>query len=112
MNKLPDSERAKIVAMLLRVVSELAGGRADNDLQVVALMGEIIDLCYRSKIDSATDATGSVLFESVDFVDQKDWLFVVKKIGASFQYEAKFGTDIETAKLESSVEWVAKAGIN
>jgi hypothetical protein len=43
---------------------------------------------------------------------EKDWLFVVKKIGGSFQYEAKFGTDIETAELESTFEWVAKAGIN
>jgi hypothetical protein len=112
MNKLPDSERAKIVAMLLRVVSELAGGRADDDLQVIALMGEIIDLCYRSKIDSATDATGSVLFESVSFIDQKDWLFTVKKLGNLFEFEVAFGNEMKAAKLKKSMRWVSKAGIN
>jgi hypothetical protein len=73
-------------------------------------MGEIIDVCCRSKMDCPAGQARSLLFESVDFIDQKDWLFVVKKIGESFWYEAKFGMDIEPAKLESTVQSVAKAG--
>jgi hypothetical protein len=112
MSGIPDNERAKITAVLMRVVSELSGGHTDDDPQVATLMGEIIDVCYRSKIDGTDDEARSLLFESVDFIDQKDWLFVVKKISNSFWYEAKFGTDIETAKLEATVEWVTKAGVN
>jgi hypothetical protein len=112
MNGIPDNERAKITAVLMRVVSELAGGHTDDDPQVAALMGEIIDVCYRSKKDSTDDEARSLLFESVDFIDRKDWLFIVKKIGESFQYEAKFGTDIGNAKLESTVEWISEAGKN
>jgi hypothetical protein len=61
-------------------------------------------------MDCPAGQARSLLFESVDFIDQKDWLFVVKKIGESFWYEAKFGMDIEPAKLESTVQSVAKAG--
>jgi hypothetical protein len=112
MKQIPDNERAKIVAVILRLISELAGCCANDDTRVELLMGEIMDLCFRTKAAGTPAFVRALFFDSVDFAEQKDWLFAVKKIGESFQFEAKFGSDIKTANLESSVKWVAKAGVN
>jgi len=53
-----------------------------------------------------------LFFEAVELIDQKDWLFTVRKIGDVFQFEAKFGRELETAKLSKSIAWVSEAGAN
>jgi len=45
-------------------------------------------------------------------LDEKDWLFTAKKVGNSFQFEAVFGDEMETAKLAKSFQWVRRAGVN
>lgn len=96
----------------MRLVSELAGGDESFDGRVVVLIEEIIDLCCRSKMEELPDSGHSMFLEAIDLMDQKDWLFVIKKLGNSFELEAKFGTEIKSAKLAETTGWVSQAGIN
>ncbi len=46
--ELSEKERAQITVILIRLISELAGGEQAIDDTVAAVIEEIIDLCCRS----------------------------------------------------------------
>lgn len=45
-------------------------------------------------------------------MQNKDWMFTVRKMSDSFKVEVKFGTEVKLATLHKSVVPVAKAGMN
>jgi hypothetical protein len=109
MNKIPASQRAEITAIVGRVVSELGGGDPNVDRVVADAVSSVIYACYqlhvpgdpRTAIDSAIDLT-----------TEKDWLFTVRKLGNSFEFEVAFGSEMKAAKLKRSVRLVREAGVN
>ena len=96
----------------MRLVSELAGGDESLDGRVGELINGIIELCCSSKMEDLPDGGRVQFYEAIALMDQKDWLFVVKKLGDAFEFEAKFGDEMKTATLQESAQWLAPAGTN
>jgi hypothetical protein len=113
MNRLQNNDRAQLTVILMRLVSELAGSDERLDGRVGELINGIIELCCSSKLESLPDGGRALFYEAVNLITQKDWLLTVKKLGNSFEFEAKFGTaEMESAELANSVIWVTQAGVN
>ena len=113
MNQLPNQDRARITVIVMRSISELAGGDPALDRRVADLINEVIELCCSSKIEDLPNSGRALFYEAISLMDQKDWLFTVKKLGHLFEFEAKFGTaEMESAKLANTVVWIAPAGVN
>jgi hypothetical protein len=93
-------DRAKIVAILCRVVSELAGGDPADDRETANAVQAIVALCCRRGNVREWDRALRLL--------EQDWLFTVRKISSDFQMEATFGHEMKGAALEKSVRWIEK----
>ena len=112
MNEVPDIERARITAMLLRVISELAGGEPQLDRAVADLLSGTIAICYQSKVKGPRKAAQGAMQTALDLVTDKEWLLTVKKVGHAFELEARFGDEMKTATLHETAQWLAPAGTN
>jgi hypothetical protein len=113
MNESESRQRARITAMLLRVISELAGGDPELDRAVAEVLSGVIEICHRSKVKGSANAAQVSMQAALDLVTDKDWLLTIKKAAGSFEFEAKFGTaEMKSAELANSVAWVAQAGVN
>jgi hypothetical protein len=109
MNHIPDSKRAEITAIVARVISELAGGDPNIDWDVAAAVNDVIYVCYQSQVSGDPRAAVDA---ALDLTTEKDWLFTVKKLGNSFEFEAVFGNEMKAAKLHKSMRWVRADGAN
>jgi len=49
MNQIPNIQRARITAIICRLISELAGGDPADDLAVASVLIDATELCYKSK---------------------------------------------------------------
>jgi hypothetical protein len=87
-NQIPDADRAKIVAILLRVISELAGGDVAEDQAVQSVMLAILELCYGSPNARNWNS-------ALRLVTESEFVFTVRKIGEDFQFEAIFGHEMK-----------------
>jgi hypothetical protein len=112
MNEIPNIDRARVTAILARLISELAGGDSGLDQTVTAILSGLIEICCRSKMQSLPDQGRAAWESAVELVSEKDWLLTVKNIGGSFEIEAKFGHQMKTAGLQQTVGWLSKAGTN
>jgi hypothetical protein len=110
MNEIPDIDRARSTAIIIRLISELAGSDPTDDHGVTEIMSAVIEICYKSKLEDSPGHNRAHLADAIKLITDKDWLFTVRKIGNSFQLEAKFGTEIKTAKLHTSIQCFSKAG--
>jgi hypothetical protein len=110
MNAIPIKDRARITAILLRLISELAGGDVDADRAVAAIVVDILDVCYKSRVGEDPCARDE-WFEAIEVLE-KDWVFTVRKIGDEFCFESKFGYEMKSGTLEKSVGWLSEAGNN
>jgi hypothetical protein len=109
MNDIPDSKRAQITAIIARVISELAGGDPNIDWDVAAAVNDIVYVCYQSQVPGDPRAA---IDKALDLTTEKEWLFTVKKLGNSFEFEVAFGTEMKAAKLKKSMRWLLDAGTN
>jgi hypothetical protein len=83
-NEIQDTDRAKIAAILCRVVSELAGSNPALDRDVAAAVRVIMQLCCQSPNAKAWDRALRLL--------EQDWVFVVRKIGKDSSSKPFSGT--------------------
>ena len=92
-NEIPNADRAEIVAILVRLISELAGGSPTHDRDVDSVMLATRELCYRS---------GRIAdwHNAINLVTDKDWVFTVRKTADNFELEANFGRQTQTAVLD------------
>jgi hypothetical protein len=95
--------------MVLRMISELAGGDPGLDGYVSEILSAVIAVCYQSKVNGFAE---KALQTALELVTNKDWLLTVQKTGNAFEFEAKFGDQIKTASLRESNKWLAEAGTN
>jgi hypothetical protein len=91
------------------LISELAGGNKELDQRTAGVIGEVIDLCCRSKMQSPSGSGRDAFMEALKQVDEKDWLFTIQKIGDNFLLEAKFGEEMRAAKLSKSVVCISES---
>jgi len=92
-----------------RLISELVGGDEELDSRSASVIGEVIDLCCRSKMQSPSGSGRDAFIEALELVDQKDWLFTIRKLGDDFQLQAKFGQEITAARLPKSVTCISES---
>jgi hypothetical protein len=112
MNDIPHTERARITAMLLRVISELAGGAPELDRAVSEVLSGVVEICHRSQVKGSPRTAQAAMQAALELVTDKDWLLTVKKVGQAFELEARFGDEMKTATLRESARWLAPAGTN
>jgi hypothetical protein len=112
MNEIPHIERARITAMLLRVISELAGGDPGLDRAVAEALSGVIEVCHECRTESSPKAAQTAMQAALELVSDKDWLLTVKKVGQAFELEAKFGDEMKTTTLRETAQWLAPAGTN
>jgi hypothetical protein len=103
MNDLPPVERARITAMLLRVISELAGGDPRLDRAVAEVLSGVIEICHRSKVKGPGASAEAAMQAALDSVTNKDWRLSITKAGQLFELEAKFGDEVQRADSLESV---------
>lgn len=92
MNEPENCPRAQITAMLVRVISELAGGDPGLDWAVSEVCSGVIEICHRSKVTAAEAAMQAAL----DRVTNQDWRLTITKTGQGFELEAKFGDEVQS----------------
>lgn len=109
MSKIPDSKRAQITAIVARVVSEIAGGDPNVDQVVTDAVSGVIYACYQSQVPGDPR---TAIDDAMDLTTENDWLFTVKKLGNSFEFEVAFGSEMKAAKLKKSMRWARAAGTN
>jgi hypothetical protein len=112
MNRIPDSKRAEITAIIARVISELAGGAIEDDQAVSEILINVLEVCCRSKMQCDPDEARAKSKTALDLTTEKDWLFTVKKLGNLFELEVAFGSEMKAARLKKSMRWVLEAGTN
>jgi hypothetical protein len=100
MNQIPNIQRARITAILCRVISELAGGDPADDIAVASALIDVTELCYQSKTTGDPAQARAEWIRALDLTTETDWLFTAKKVGNEFEFKQK------------SVQWVRRAGVN
>jgi|SRR6516162_2251701 hypothetical protein len=102
-NDITATERAQITFIIVRIISELAGGQPANDAKVAAIVRAMLPVCHVQK---------TPWLKAVAQLGDEDWLLTILKLGDEFNFEAKIAMDVQTAELHRSVIDVAKPGIN
>jgi hypothetical protein len=95
MNELENQQRARITAMILRVISELAGGDPGLDCSVAETLSGVIEVCHRSTVKGSPRVAQAALQAALTLVTNEDWLLTVKKSGQVFELEARFGAEVQ-----------------
>ena len=111
MNALSEKDRARITVIVGRLIRELAGGDKELDERTASVPAEIFDLCCRSKMESPAGSGRDAFIEALELVNEKDWIFTIRKLGDDFLAEAKFGEAVKAAKLPKSVACVSKSSV-
>jgi hypothetical protein len=102
MNEPENFPRAQITAMLLRVISELAGGDPGLDRAVSEVCSGVIEICHGSKVKGSGAAAEAAMQTALDMVTDSDWRLTITKAGQLFELEAKFGDESQrVTSLES-----------
>jgi hypothetical protein len=73
---------------------------------VAEVLSGVIEICHRSKVKCSPKVAQAGMQEALDLTTKSDWLLTVKQIDDSFQFEATFGAEMKTAKLQEFVQWL------
>jgi hypothetical protein len=94
MNDFGNAHRAQITAMLLRVISELAGGDPELDRAVGKVLSGVSEICHGSKVKGSRAAGQAAMQVALESVTNKDWRLTITKTGQVFELEAEFGESV------------------
>ena len=68
--------------MLLRIISELAGGEVSDDAEVAAAMQAAIEVCCRKRLQgSDPEKIRTLWLQTIEHLGDKDWLLVKSCLG-------------------------------
>jgi hypothetical protein len=102
-HELKTCPRAQITAMLLRVISELAGGDPGLDLAVSEVCSGVIEVCYGSKVEGSPEAAEAAMQAALGLVTDSNWRLTITKTRQLFELEARFGDESQTGDSLESV---------
>jgi hypothetical protein len=104
----PDIDRAQITAILIRLISELAGDDVDSDPAFAEIAHAIIELCCKSHLQCSDDEGRRLWNETLDRLEQKEaWFLAVESVRGILTIETKFGHTIKMAQLPK--HWIGQS---